>query len=131
MRPPSLAAPPRPVLAPVAPQASTAALRLKPAQAPLRYVRRLWCGELPLPRVFWLDLILVGTLVNLASLIAAILLLAGEAPTAWGVAIFLAPIPYSLLLFAGVWRSAAREGSKWSGTAQAAAAAWLIAAFVI
>ena len=131
MRPPSLAAGPEPALAPVAPQASAAPPLRSPVQAPLRYVRRLWRGDLPLRRVFWLDMVLVGRLVNLASLFAAILLLAGEAPTAWGVAAFLAHLPYSLLLFAGVWRSAAREGSKWSGTAQAAAAAWLVVAFVI
>jgi hypothetical protein len=96
-----------------------------------RYVRQLWSGDLPLSRVFWIDMLLVGTLVNLVSLIAAIVLFAGDAPVGWGVAVFLAHIPYSLLLFTAVWRSAAREKSQWSSVAQAAALAWLIAAFVI
>jgi hypothetical protein len=105
--------------------------RISPAEAPFRYVRRLWSGDLPLSRVFWIDMLLVGTLVNLVSLIAAIVLFAGDAPVGWGVAVFLAHIPYSLLLFTGVWRSAAREASQWSSVAQAAALAWLVAAFVI
>jgi hypothetical protein len=106
-------------------------LRAAPVQAPFGYFRRLWSGDLPLSRVFWIDMLLVGTLVNLASLIAAIVLFAGDAPVAWGVAVFLAHVPYSLLLFTGVWRSAAQAGSPSGSVAQAAAIAWLIAAFVI
>jgi hypothetical protein len=124
----------RPVLPPIsdAPSDTGAALsRARPVRAAFRYVRRLWSGELPLSRVFWIDMLLVGTLVNVVSLIAAIILFAGEAPVAWGVAAFLAHIPYSLLLFAGVWRSATRAKSEWSSGAQAAALAWLIAAFLI
>ena len=106
-------------------------LRMAPVQAPFGYFRRLWSGDLPLSRIFWIDMLLVGTLVNLLSLIAAIVLLADDAPVGWGVAVFLAPIPYNLLLFTGVWRSAARAGSEWSSVAQAAALAWLVAAFLI
>jgi hypothetical protein len=107
------------------------AARWRISHAPFRYVRRLWSGDLPLSRVFWIDMLVVGTLVNLASLIAAIVLFAGDAAVGWGVAVFLGHIPYSLLLFTGVWRSAARARSEWSSVAQAAAIAWLIAAFVI
>jgi hypothetical protein len=132
VRLPSVAA--RPVLPPIseAPSATSAAPSCaRPVRAAFRYVRRLWSGDLPLSRVFWIDMFLVGTLVNLLSLIAAIVLFAGNAPLGWGVAAFLAHIPYSLLLFTGVWRSAARAKSEWSSVAQAAALAWLIAAFVI
>ena len=105
--------------------------RISPAEALLRYIRRLWSGDLPLSRVFWIDMFLVGTLVNLLSLLAAIVLFAGNAPLGWGVAVFLAPIPYNLLLFTGVWRSAARATSESGSVAQAAALAWLIVAFLI
>jgi hypothetical protein len=130
MRPPSVAAgrerPPGLVRRP-----GSHAARWRISEVPIRYVRRLWSGDLPLSRVFWIDMLLVGTLVNLLSLIAAIVLLAGDAPVGWGVAVFLAHIPYSLLLFTGVWRSAAGAKSEWSSVAQAAALAWLVAAFVI
>jgi hypothetical protein len=95
------------------------------------YVRSLWRGELSLARVFWTDMILVGSLVNIVSTIAALILFVSGAPIALGVFAHFAPLPYNILLFLAVWQSAARETSDWSFPAQAAALVWLIAAIVI
>jgi uncharacterized membrane protein len=80
--------------------------------------------------VFWTDMLAVGTLVNVASTVAAMALFAADAPILWGLVLFLAHVPYSVLVFLGVWRSAARERSKWSSAAEVAAIIWLLAALV-
>ena len=105
--------------------------RRGPWKALTSYFRRLWQGDLPLSRVFWTDMLVIGTLVNLATLLVAILLFGVDAPLIYGVVLFLVHIPYSIALFIGVWRSAAREKSRWSPPAQVAAVIWLIAALVI
>jgi hypothetical protein len=97
----------------------------------IEYFRRLWRGELPLSRVFWTDMLIVGTLVNVAMLLASMLLFAAGVPAAIAVAVHFLPVPYNILLFTGVWRSAACNASQWAGPAQIGAAVWLIAAIVI
>jgi hypothetical protein len=98
---------------------------------PVRYVRLLWNGDLPLARVFWTDMLVVGTLVDVVTLVATMLLFAADAPLAYGLAMFLVHIPYSVLLFIGVWRSAARERSSWSLPAQILAGIWLLAVLIL
>jgi hypothetical protein len=105
--------------------------RSSPWKALTTYFRRLWQGELPLPRVFWTDMLVIGTLVNVATLLLAVLLFGVDAPLVYGVVLFLVHIPYSIAVFIGVWRSAAREKSRWGPPAQVAAVIWLIAALVI
>lgn len=97
----------------------------------IAYVLSLWRGELPLARVFWIDMLAIGSLVNIVATIGAVLLFAAGAPIALGVAVHFAPLPYNILLFLAVWQSAAREASDWSFPAQAAALIWLVAALVI
>jgi hypothetical protein len=95
------------------------------------YIRRLWLGELPLSRVFWTDMLVIGTVVNIAAGIAAMLLFVSGAPIAIGVAVHFAPLPYNLLLFFAVWQAASREASGWSFPAQVGAFLWFFVAFVI
>lgn len=95
------------------------------------YVRSLWRGERPLARVFWSDMIVVGSLVNILATAAAMLLFVAGAPIAFGVAVHFAPIAYNVLLFLAVWQSAARQPSLWSFPAQAAALVWLIIVIMV
>jgi hypothetical protein len=99
--------------------------------AALRYLKDLWSGNLPLARVFWTDMLVVGTLVNVVAMVVALLTFAAGIPVAVGVVIHFAPIPYNILLFMGVWQSASRDASTWSWPAQIVAALWFIAAFVV
>jgi hypothetical protein len=94
------------------------------------YVKNLWRGELPLARVFWTDMLVVGTVVNIAATIAAMLLFVAGAPIAVGVAVHFAPLPYNLLLFFAVWQAASRETSDWSFPAQVIALGWFFFVFV-
>jgi hypothetical protein len=102
-----------------------------PQRGLVAWVRQLWCGELPLARVFWTDMLAVGTCVNVATLLAAMLMFGLGAPPALAVLTFISPLPYNILLVTGLWRSAARARSEWSTAAQAVAAIWLIAMILI
>jgi len=97
----------------------------------IAYVHRLWRGEFPLVRVFWTDMILIGSLVNILGTAAAMLLFVSGAPIALGVIVHFAPVPYNILLFLAVWQSAARQVSRWSFLAQAGGLIWLITAIVV
>lgn len=104
------------------------AARRNPAVA---YIRRLWLGELPLARVFWTDMLAIGTVVNVAAGIVAMLLFVSGAPISIGVAVHFAPLPYNLLLFFAVWQAASREASRWSFPAQVGALIWFFVVFVV
>ena len=97
----------------------------------IRYFRDLCAGALPLSRVLWFDTLLVGSLVNVVSLVVMLTLFVAHAPTALAFAIFLAPIPYNVALFVGVWRSASKEKDDWAFLARAIASIWLVAAVVV
>jgi hypothetical protein len=95
------------------------------------YFRSLWRGEFPLSRVFWFDMMAVGTVVNAVLFVATIALFAADTPIAVTLVAFLLHIPYSVILFVGVQRSAARAPSLLSAVAQFAALIWLAFAIVI
>jgi hypothetical protein len=95
------------------------------------YVMSLWRGELPLGRVFWTDMLIIGTVVNVAATIIALLLFVSGAPIALGVVAHFATVPYNLLLLLGVWHAAQRETSDWSFAAQAVAVVWFITMLVV
>ena len=94
------------------------------------YARNLWLGELPLSRAFWHDMLFVGTLINLAGLIAAILLFVAGAPIAAFV-VHTLPVPYNFLLLIAVWQSAGREAAEWCWLARLLALGWTMAMFVV
>ncbi len=74
----------------------------------MRAVVELWRGDLPLGRAFWLWGVLGGGVVALFATILALALLTGGV-TAWlAVLVFVAHVPWNLVLLVGVWRSAGR-----------------------
>jgi hypothetical protein len=81
--------------------------------------------------VLWTDVLAVGTSVNVATLFGAMLLFGVGAPPALAIILFFSPLPYNILLFAGLWRSAARASSEWSAAVQALAVVWLLAMLLI
>jgi hypothetical protein len=101
------------------------------AAVPARYFGKLWRGELPLSRVFWTDMLVVGTIVNIAAMVAAILVFLGGAPAWLGFAVHLLPIPYNILLFMGVSRSADADQPQLAWLARAAAGAWFLVMLVV
>ena len=81
---------------------------------------RRWRGQVAWQRLFWRDMLAVGTVLNLAVSFGALALLALGAPGTVAVALHFAPLPYNLFLFLALWRLARRPTPV-----VAAALAWL------
>jgi hypothetical protein len=90
-----------------------------------------WRGLIPLDRVFWRDMALVGTGFNLATSAAAIAMLGVKMPLGAVLAVHFLPVPYNVFLFLVVWRTAAAQPGPLAPAAQIAAATWLVLATVM
>jgi hypothetical protein len=105
----------------------------RPEPAAGNIARRLWDGEVPLPRVFWSYGMIGGTALNAAATLLAMALLAMDVPGAVAAIVFVLPIPYNLLVLVAVWRSAAAyQGlSIWADLARGAILVWAVAAILL
>lgn len=92
--------------------------------APAGHFRRIWSGRDDLRRLLVRDMIVNGTILNVAAMAAGIALLAGGAPVAMAMAVHFAPLPYNLFLALGVWRTAERAGGPLGSIARIAAIVW-------
>jgi hypothetical protein len=92
-------------------------------------LRRLWVGEVPLAQVFWNYAMIGGSAFNVAATLAAMALLASDAPDVAAIVAFALPIPYNLLMVVAVWQSArAYTGARlWADLARLAIIIWTIA----
>lgn len=90
------------------------------------FFARRWRGEIALRTLFWRDMVMVGSLVNLIASLLALMLAAQGVALAIAVAVHFVPLPYNLFLFATVGRSLQR-----TSTVMAAATAWLVAACLL
>lgn len=81
-------------------------------------------GTASLETVFWTDMLLVGTLLNLAATGAALGLFAGDYPPVLALAVNFAPIPWNGFIVLANWRSAEREGGPPAVTARVVSVIW-------
>lgn len=95
------------------------------------FFARRWRRQVPLGLLFWRDMMLVGTAINLATSFASLMALAMKVGTVEALLIFLAPLPYNVFLTAAVWRTADLVEPARAGQARFAAAVWLVAATLI
>jgi hypothetical protein len=87
---------------------------------------RLWRGELPLAQTFWTWAVAGALLVNGATSLGLLALLAqGWTWTALLVGYALS-VPYNLVVLVGVWRAAERDRSVLAAAARWAALVWLV-----
>ncbi|MEW9808082.1 hypothetical protein [Mesorhizobium marinum] len=98
---------------------------------PAAFFFRRWRREVPLGLLFWRDMVVVGSLVNLVAAFGGLVALGLKADLATAMAIFFAPLPYNVFLAAAVWRTAdlVPDGQAW--TARTGAALWLALATVL
>lgn len=84
-----------------------------PARPPAHHTRgwlaRRWHGEVPLARLFWRDMWGVASVLNLATGLLALALLAHGADAVLAVAVHFALLPLNLFLLAAVWRATPRR----------------------
>lgn len=90
-----------------------------------------WRGEIPLNLLFWRDMALVGTTINIVSTLLAVALLGLELPLPLVLATHFAPLPYNIFLFLAVWRTSGRAGGWRAQIAPLGAAVWLVLATLV
>jgi hypothetical protein len=85
-----------------------------------------WRGQAPLETVFWRDMIVIGTAINIAAAVAVVALLIYGAGTPTALAVHFAPAPWNFFLFLAVYRSADNAAGANVLAAKAGAALWLV-----
>lgn len=94
------------------------------------FVRR-WRRQVPLATLFWRDMIVVGSLINLATTFAGLMALGFKAGVLTASLVFFSPLPYNIFLTAAVWRTADLADPRTAASYRFAAAAWLVLATII
>lgn len=95
------------------------------------FVRRRLRGSLPLARVFWWEMLAVGTLVNLVTGGTALAAHVAGAPLWLAALVFFLPLPLNVLLTFSVWRAAGQSSPGWGVAARAASLVWLLLMLVV
>ena len=95
------------------------------------FFRARWRGQAPLDRLFWRDLLLVGTALSLASSALALILLGLKLPLWLVLAVHFLPVPYNIFLTTAVWRTAEKSGGLKAQLMMLGSALWLIATVVV
>jgi hypothetical protein len=90
-----------------------------------------WRREVSLDWLLWVDMILVGSAINLMTTFVALMMLGFKAPTFIAIATHFAAIPYNAFLYAAVWRTADNVDAGRAMTARGLATAWFALAVVI
>ena len=90
------------------------------------FFRSRWRCEVALDRLFWRDLVVVGSAVNAASSALALVLLGIKMPLALVLAVHFAPVPYNIFLTAAVWRTAEKAGGAKGWMMTLGATLWLV-----
>ncbi|AZO50503.1 MAG: hypothetical protein EOS58_08430 [Mesorhizobium sp.] len=94
------------------------------------FFRSRWQGRVPLDRLFWRDMVLVGTAINIASSVLALILLGLKLPLWLVLAVHFTLVPYNLFLTFAVWRTAEKSGGGKASLMMLGSALWLIATVV-
>ena len=90
------------------------------------FFRSRWQGEVPIDRLFWRDMLLVGTGISIASSVVALILLGLKMPLGLVLAVHFAPVPYNIFLTLAVWRVAEKAGGAKASLMMLGSALWLI-----
>ena len=101
------------------------------ASGPFAFFIRRWRRQVPLGLLFWRDMVVVGSALNLAAAFAGLMALGFKADLAVAMLVFHAPLPYNVFLVASVWRTADAVEAGKAYSARLGAALWLLAATVI
>lgn len=96
-----------------------------------RFFSRRWNGEVPLGLLFWRDMITIGSLINIATTVLALVILAAKLPAPLAVAVHVAALPYNLFLYGSVLRTTDMTETYNSSTIKLGATAWIILASLL
>ena len=90
-----------------------------------------WQRQVPLALLFWRDMVVVGSAINLAAAFAGLMALGFKAGLATALLVFHLPLPYNIFIAGAVWRTADLAESKAASSARAGAVLWLLATLLI
>jgi hypothetical protein len=88
---------------------------------PTAFFAGRWQGRVPMHLLFWRDMLMVGSGINLAAGFVVLMLIAQGVSLGLAIALHFLLLPYNLFLAMAVWRSPHRTGATTS-----AAALWLV-----
>ncbi|RUW48988.1 hypothetical protein EOA32_24010 [Mesorhizobium sp. M1A.F.Ca.ET.072.01.1.1] len=95
------------------------------------FFRSRWQGIVPLDRLFWRDMLLAGSAINIASSGLALVLLGLKLPLWLVLTVHFLPAPYNIFLALAVWRTAETAGGFKAQLMMLGSALWLIATVVV
>ena len=95
------------------------------------FLARRWHRQVPLGPLFWRDMVVIGSAVNLAAAFAALMALGFKAGLPIVLLVFHLPLPYNIFIACAVWRTADLAASRTASSARAGAALWLAAMLLI
>ena len=95
------------------------------------FFRSRWQGLVPLDRLFWRDMVVVGTVISIASSVLALILLGLKLPLWLVLVVHFAPVPYNIFLTFAVWRTAEKAGGAKASAMMLGSALWLILVVVV
>ena len=98
---------------------------------PIGFFQRRWHRQVPLDLLFWRDMVIVGTAINLAAVLCGLIALATKTELAIALLIIHAPLPYNIFLTAAVWRTSELAGPKKAASARTGAVLWLVIATLL
>jgi hypothetical protein len=98
---------------------------------PFAFFVRRWGRRVPLGLLFWRDMIVIGSALNLAAAFAGLMALGFKADLLVAMLIFHAPLPYNFFIVGAIWRTADLADAAKASSARLGAVAWLVAATVI
>lgn len=71
---------------------------------------RRWRGQVPAAVLWWRDMLLVGTVVNVCASFAALMAYAQGAGMGWALALHFGALPLNTFLFMCLWQRPERSG---------------------
>lgn len=96
-----------------------------------KFLAARWHGLVDPGRLFFVDMLLVATTLNLVTAFLAIMALGFKWPT-WAVAVvYLSPLPWNVFLVICLWRTLDLRRTRGAGAWRAAALAWLVVATLL
>ena len=98
---------------------------------PLSFFIRRWRRQAPLGVLFWRDMIVFGSALNLVAAFAGLMALGFKADLLVAMLVYHAPLPYNFFIVGAIWRTADLVDAAKASSARLGAVIWLVAATVL
>ncbi|MDQ2634496.1 MAG: hypothetical protein M3Y78_12245 [Pseudomonadota bacterium] len=98
---------------------------------PFAFFTRRWRRQAPLGLLFWRDMIVVGSVLNLAAAFAGLMALGFKADLLVAILVFHSPLPYNFFIVGAIWRTAELVDAARASSARFGAVLWLVAVTVL